>query len=449
MKKLSKPALSVKQYLEKNLPIPLKTLRHLSNANTAALLMELEEPQRKQLFQELLKAKLAPSILSEMPEPHIKDFIQNLSQKAQIALFSQGQTDDIIYLMDFVENRETLLSWLPKEQEEKIRKFMNYPPDTAGRLMQDDFFAVPPDFTALQAVEKLRDYSRERFVHYVYCVDEGQKLLGVLSIRQLAITPPQTLIKEVMVSPVVTVRHEKTAKEVSQIVDYHNFIALPVVNEDKKLLGLITVDDILDVIKDQATADIYARAGLPEDDRIYTKPLASIRHRMPWLLLNLMFALLASSIISLFEQTMSRLIILASLKNIVAGIGGNVGIQTLTVTARGLDTGDFSFTTFSKALIKEGIVGLVMGSAIGFMAAVVTFFWKGSLLVSLVIFLAMLLNSLIAVFSGFIIPVGLRKFNADPAVGSGALVTIITDIFGFLIFLGVASLGLQFLGESL
>ena len=446
-------AVSIRQSIQKALKesrqIPLKDLRHLSGVDTASLLMQLPEKEAGRLFEELVQANLASSALSEMPEPHLKGFLKSLSEHKLISLFSEGQVDDLIYLMDFIEDKEWLIGRLPAKRQIKLRNFMSYPAGATGRIMQDDFFSVPILVTAGQGIEKLREYSRERFVHYVYCIDEEKTLLGVLSIRQLAIAPSHIKIKDILNQDVITVTAFDSERIAAELVDQHNFIALPVIDQDSKLLGLVTVDDVLDIIKEQAQADIYARAGLPEDDRIYSSAFSSIKNRLPWMGLNLIFAFLASSIISLFEQTMSRLIILATLKNVVAGIGGNTAIQTLTVTTRGLDTGDFGFTTFTRAILKESFVGLTIGFVMGLGAALVTFIWKNSFLVSVVIFIAMLLNSLVAVLSGFVIPVALRTIRKDPAVSSGVLVTIITDIFGFFIFLGTAHIGLKLIGESL
>ena len=357
--------------------------------------------------------------------------------------------DDLVYLIDFAPHSKELLERLSLKQKITLKKFMAYPKDSAGRIMQDDFFALPFESLAEQGIEKLREYSREKFVHYIYVADEKQILFGVLSIRQLAISSPKTKIKDIMNKSVVSVQPWQSSHSAADIVSHHNFIAVPVTDENNKLLGLITVDDVLDIIEEEAAAKIYAMAGLPEDDRIYTKSSKAIKNRMPWLALNLVFAILASFIISLFEQTMSRLIILATLKNIVAGIGGNTAIQTLTVTARGLDTGDFHFTTVSKALVKETISGLTTGCVLGLGAGLITYFWKNSLLVTGIIFFAMVLNSLVAVWSGFIIPILMRKLKKDPAVSSGVIVTVITDIFGFFIFLSMAAAGLKFFGESL
>lgn len=426
-----------------------KKLRHLSSADAANLLIKSNQRESDQLFQDLMKANLAVSALSEMQGPYLKKFLKKLSKEQLIALFSQGSMDDLVYIINFIDKKNQFIKEIPIKQSYKLKKFMAYPKDSTGRIMQDDYFAVQLETTAEQAIESLREYSRNKFVHYIYCVDKNKKLIGILSIRQLATSSPSIAMETIINQNVMTLNPNSPAKDTAQVVSHHNYIAMPVVDDKKRMLGLVTVDDILDIVSDQATAQMYAMAGLPEDDRIYTNPFKSIKNRLPWLMVNLLFAALTSSIIGLFEHTMSRLIILATLKNIVAGIGGNTAIQTLTVTTRGLETGDFNFTTFSRALFKELIVGAAMGFFMGVGAGLITYFWKDSLLVSIVIFIAMFINSIIAVLAGFLIPIFMRKINKDPAVSSGVLVTITTDIFGFFIFLSIASLGLKLIGESL
>ena len=397
-----------KNEIQNTYKIP-KKLRHLSSADAANLLIESDKKESDKLLQDLIKANLAVSALSEMKEPYLKQFLKKLSKEQLITLFSQGSMDDLVYLIHFIDKKNQFLKEIPLKQSQKLKKFMAYPRDSTGRIMQDDYFSVNLEDSATDVIESLREYSRNKFVHYIYCVDRDKKLLGVLSIRQLVIASPKTIMKEIINQNIITLKAQTPATESSKIVSRYNYIAMPVVDDKKRMLGLVTVDDILDIVSDQATAQIYAMAGLPEDDHIYTNPFKSIRYRLPWLIVNLFFAAIASSIISLFEQTMSRLIILATLKNIVAGIGGNTAIQTLTVTTRGLETGDFNFTTFTKALFKELIVGLAMGLMMGLGAGLITYFWKGSLLVAIVIFLAMFINSIIAVLAGYLIPLLMRK----------------------------------------
>ena len=447
-KTTSKPNLL--ELLKKPEALSLRKLRHISHVDMADFLSHPENVSyHSSLFEILLKYKLAVPTLSEMQADSLKLFLQNQKEETLVSLFSEGAMDDLIYLLEMTEKADKILEKLPFQQKKQLEKFMAYPKDSSGRIMQDDYFSLPLNATVGEGIEKLREYSREKFVHYIYVLDDLKTLKGVLSIRQLAIADPKISIQHIMNENMITSSPHKPATETAQLVSRHNFIALPVVDQKKRLLGLITVDDVLDIIEESAEAQIYAMAGLQEEDRVYTKSSKTIKNRLPWLALNLVFAVFASFIISLFEESMSRLIILATLKNIVAGIGGNTAIQTLTVTTRGLDTGDFQLTSFAKAFRKETISGLVMGAVLGLLVAVLVFLWKGSLLVACILALAMLLNSLMAVWSGLLIPIWLKKNKKDPAVGAGVLVTVITDIFGFFIFLGMASLALQFFGETL
>lgn len=441
--------LSIKNLLDDTQEITLQTLRHISHADLAYALLDKRQDNKEKLFQLLLDFKLAVPVLSEMKEIQLKKFLRELPKETLIPLFSEGPMDDLVYMIDFVPQKEELLEALPVKQKNNLKKFMAYPEDSAGRIMQDDYFAIPPTASVEQGVEKLREYARQKFVHYIYSTDQENVLQGVLSIRQLAISEPKTQIKDILNKNVISIKPQQSAKAAANIVSRHNFIAVPVIDEENKVLGLITVDDVLDIIQESATAKIYAMAGLPEGDRIYTKSSTTIKNRLPWLSINLIFAVLASSIISLFEQTMGRLIILATLKNIVAGIGGNTAIQTLTVTTRGLEAGDFNFTNIPRALAKETISGLTTGCVMGLGAGLITYFWKSSLLVACIIFLAMVFNSLMAVWAGFATPLIMKRLKKDPAISSGVIVTVITDIFGFFVFLGMASAALKFFGESL
>ncbi|MCB0357687.1 MAG: magnesium transporter, partial [Bdellovibrionales bacterium] len=282
--------------------------------------------------------------------------------------------------------------------------------------------------------------------YYIYCVNERHQLAGIISLRQLATAPENKALADIVKEDVVTVFPEEPAEKAAEFVSHYDLIAIPVVSHDRELLGIVTVDDILDIIQEQATAGIYAQAGLQEDDRVFTPARQSINKRIPWMFLNLLLAALASSVVSLFENTMSHLIILASLKNIVAGMGGNTAIQSLTVVTRGLATGDFSFISQTKAIVKEVIVGVTIGIMTGISAGLLTYIWKANLMVSIVICISMIINSFLAAIAGAVVPISLKKMGWDPATGSGVLVTMFTDIISFFSFLGIATLGLKFFG---
>lgn len=315
--------------------------------------------------------------------------------------------------------------------------------------MHTKFFALNSHITAFEGLAELRKRAQMESIYYIYCVDEDRRLVGVISLRALATAPADTPLQKLFKSDLVTVYPDSSQEEVARIVSHYDYIAIPVINKEDRLVGLITVDDILDVVEEQATANIYASAGLQEGDRVYTPAKTSLKGRMPWMFLNLFLAIVASFVISLFEETMSQLIILASLNNIVAGLGGNTAVQTLTVVTRGLSTGDFDFISINKAILKESYVGLSLGLITGLATGLLVYIWKSNLLVAVVICISMILNSFVASIIGALVPIYLKKKGRDPAVGSGVLVTTLTDILGFLSFLGLAAAGLALFGASL
>lgn len=438
----------VKRLLSGRNSRPLRSiLLKTEPADLASLLGQFNSRERRLLLEALIDVDKATATLLELPDTQIASTLRTLSHERMIQLFLSSTNESVAYLISQMSEteREVILNELGAEKNSKIRQLLSYPEDSAGRLMETDAFALPIQITAGQGLEVIRKAAGEQSIYYIYCTDKSGKLQGVLSLRDLATANPETPLQDLIKKDVVSVTPDASSEEAARIVSHYDFIALPVVDSNRVLLGVITVDDVLDIIQEQATANIYAQVGLQENDRVYSSMGFKIKNRMPWMFLNLLLGALASSVVSLFEDTMSQLIVLASLKNIVAGMGGNTAIQTLTVVTRGIATGDFSFITHGKTIVKETIVGVVIGSMTGLAAALLIYFWKGSTLVSVVIFISMILNSLVAACFGAFVPILLDKFKWDPATGSGVIVTMITDIFGFFSFLGIATLGLKLL----
>lgn len=428
----------------------LSILARLEPADLATLFGHLDTRESRYLVDALLSIDKVSETLILIPEQRLKLLLEKLEKNMLVSLLIYSSDEEAAHFLGLLElgERQNLLDAIEGPKKRRIQLFLDYPEGSAGRVMLTQIFTMSPKSTAAQGIEQLRSAAQEESIYYIYCVNDDHQLVGVVSLRVLATAPANSLVESLMKKEVVSVTPLDSAEQVAQLVRHYDFIALPVVDETKKLLGIVTVDDVLDIIQEEATADIYAAAGLQEDDRVYTPARASIKNRAPWMLLNLLLAALASSVINLFESTMSQLILLASFQNIVAGLGGNTAIQTLTVVTRGLATGDFNYVSYAKAILKECSVGLAMGFLTGICAGLLTFFWKGSWLVSLVIAVAIILNSLIAAMAGAFIPLVLRKYKLDPAVGSGVLATMITDIFGFLLFLGIATIGLHLIGPT-
>lgn len=428
---------------------PLRSiLSKLPPHDLASLINTLNKRELRLFVEALLIINKAVETLIIVPEQQLEDALRKIETEHQLRLIEQSDYDDAAYFLSLlsVGEQNEILAKIDWAKAEKIRQYLSYPEGSSGRMMHAKVFHIPVEWKAKEALSFLRQKAQTMSIYYIYCVNERNQLAGIISLRQLATVPEEKPLNEILKEDVVTVFPEEPAEKAAELVSHYDLIAIPVISHDHELLGIVTVDDVLDIIQEQATAGIYAQAGLQEDDRVFTPAHQSIKKRIPWMFLNLLLAALASSVVSLFENTMSHLIILASLKNIVAGMGGNTAIQSLTVVTRGLATGDFSFISQTKAIFKEIIVGLVIGVLTGFGAGLLTYIWKGHFMVSVVICISMIINSLLASIAGATVPITLKKVGWDPATGSGVLVTMFTDIVSFFSFLGIATIGLKLFG---
>ncbi len=426
---------------------PLRAiLGRIPPADLATLFIVLSTREKRQLIDALMAIDKATDTLVELPAPQLSEFLVALETNKLFSLLTYSPEDHAAYMLSALpdEKRATILSQLDPQREKRLMQLLSYPENSAGRMMDTHVFTLPLNLTSQQAIDYLRQKAPEQSLYYVYCVDEQNRLHGVLSLRALTTAPAETALVELARTDVVTVKPDMPNSEVAKLVSHYDLIAIPVIDDEKKLLGLITVDDVLDLIQEQATAQAYASAGLQEDDRVYSTASRSARFRLPWMIANLGTAVLASSVVGMFEKTMNELIVLAVLNNIVAGMGGNTAIQTLTVITRGFATDDFKFISYRKAVIKEILVGLSIGSVTGVVSGVFVYFWKHSAMVGAVICCALVINSLIATTFGALIPIALKELKWDPAVGSGVIVTTLTDCAGFFSFLGIATLALKY-----
>jgi magnesium transporter len=282
-------------------------------------------------------------------------------------------------------------------------------------------------------------------VFYLYVVDERRHLVGVISLRRLLLVAPDTPLKRIMTTDLSSVRVDVNQEEVARLVASYNLLAIPVVDEENKLVGVITVDDVIDVIKDEATEDVYRLAGVTGDDRVFTKPTESLRKRLPWLFVNLVTAFLAVGVVSRFEGTIAVATALAVFMPVVAGMGGNAATQTLTVIVRGIALGELTWANTRQALFKEAAVGIVNGVSCGAIAALIAWLTYGNYTLGLILGLAMIINMFVAAVAGTLIPLALRAMKIDPALASSVFITTLTDVFGFLSFLGLGALFIRYL----
>mgnify|MGYP001309114597 CR=1 FL=1 len=431
---------------------PLKSiLRKCEPADIATLFSFYPLRENMHLIQALLSTGQAAEVLEEVPEPQLKSLLEALDEDATRKLFSDYAEDDCAFFLSLLneDKQETILDLLSPRRAQRLKQILSYPEDTAGRIMNTEVFSIPANLNAEEGIEYLRQKPKDAPFYYAYLTDDEARLVGVVSLREMATAAANTPLMDLAKKDIVATSLESTTEEVSILVERYNFLAIPVVNEDKKVMGIVEIDDVIDIIQEQATADIYASAGLQEDDRVYSPILFSIKHRFPWMLLNLGLAAWVSRVVSLFEGTMQELIILATLNNIVAGMGGNTAIQTLTVVTRGIALEDFSYISRWRVILKEVMVGSFNGFVIGIVAAVLVYYWKDNLMVSIVIWIALVINSMVASLLGASIPMLLKRLGKDPAAGSGVLVTTLTDAAGFFAFLGIASLGMVYFKDYL
>lgn len=431
---------------------PLRTwLSKLTPSDIGLTLTELDARETRRLFDQLIISQRASSVLDTLPPESLKETLSCLEPKQILEIVKSSSADEAAYFYRHLGAAEQtqVLSELPSDKQEQLKLFLSYPEGSSGRLMKTRPFSVHSKLTASEAIQALRDRAKTESIYYIYCVDQEERLLGVASLRQMVAADPSTLLEVIMDTRIISVHPDTPAQQASQLVSHYDFIAIPVVDPiTGVLLGIVTVDDVLDYYEDRVTAEIYASRGLREGDRVYSTAWHSFQLRLPWMVLNLGLAAMVSSMISLFEETMSQMIILATLNNIVAGIGGNTAIQSLTVVTRGLATQDFEYIKVIKAFFKELRVGLALGVVMGLLTGILVFIWKQNALVASVIAISILMNLCMAAFLGTLAPLVLKRFGKDPAVGSGVLVTMFCDLFGFFTFLGTATLALKYFGGS-
>jgi magnesium transporter len=427
----------------------LNLLQKQHPADLAQILSTLHERNRHAVFSVVVdrNSKLAMEALSELGPEAGAALLRDRSAE-EIARFVQElPSDDAAALIDYLpeELSAAVLELMRRKESATVENLLEYAEQTAGRIMNPKVFALSEELTVGEAITELQSSRDVEMVFYVYVVDGRRHLVGVVSLRRLLLVAPETPLKRIMTTDLISVRVDTDQEEVARQVASYNLLAIPVVDEENKLMGVITVDDVIDVIKDEATEDIYRLAGVSGDERVFTPAADSLRLRMPWLAVNLVTAFLAASVVGLFEGTIARVTALAIFMPIVAGMGGNAATQTLTVIVRGIALGELTWGNARKALLKEVSVAFANGVAIGILAAGLAWLFRGDLMIGILLAAAMVINLCVAATAGTLIPLGLRAMKIDPALASSVFITTLTDVAGFASFLGLATVFLPYL----
>jgi len=430
----------------------LNLLQKQHPADLAQVFGDLPDKEREAAFSLLAdrNGRLAMEALSEIG-PEAGAALLGSRPAEEIARLAQEiPSDDAAALIDHLpeELSNVVLDLMRPKESRVVEHLLEYAERTAGRIMNPNVFALNEDMTVGEAITELQSNREVEMVFYLYVVDERRHLVGVTSLRRLLLVSPETPLKRIMTADLISARVDMDQEEVARQVAAYNLLAIPVVDEENKLVGIITVDDVIDVIKDEATEDIYRLAGVAVDERVFTPAQESLRKRLPWLGVNLATAFLAAAVVGIFTGTINALPILAVFMPIVAGMGGNAATQTLTVIVRGIALGELSWSNSRKALMKEAAVGLGNGLVLGLIAASVAWLTRGDPVLGLVLGAAMVINMFVAATAGVLIPLGLRAAGIDPALASSVFITTMTDVFGFLSFLGLATLFSQHLTRS-
>jgi magnesium transporter len=422
-----------------------------------ALIENLRAPDQADVFNELAPEDQA-ALLPRLDPDESADILEHLEDEDAAEVAEQLDADTLSRIVDEMEPDEAadLLGDLPKahadqvlarlEDPEEVRPLLIHPDETAGGRMTSDFLALRRRMTVAEAIEALRNWApNENFPYYLFVVDRDNILRGVLSLRRLLTADPNVALASIMDADVISVSAGTDQEEAARLMSRYSLLALPVVDEAGRLLGMITHDDLIDVIEEEATEDIYRLAGVLEEERAFGPVRASVRRRLPWLYVNMLTAFLAAWVISQFKGTIERVAILAAFQAIVAGQGGNAGTQALTVMVRSIALGEVEFRDAWRALLKEVMVGLINGVAVGLAVGLIAAIVQGRPALGLVIGLAMIGNMMAAGIAGALVPVILKRLKIDPALASGVIVTAVTDVTGFALFLGLATVFIQWL----
>ncbi|SOB91743.1 Mg2+ transporter MgtE [Ureibacillus xyleni] len=378
----------------------------------------------------------------ELEDEEYEQFLKEMDTSYGAEMLSYMYTDDAVDVLNELdeEHRESFLEMMDSETVEEINELLAYEEYTAGAIMTTEYVSILENSTVRSAMTVLRNEApNAETIYYVFVVDDQHHLTGVISLRDLIISEEDTLIRDIMNDRVVNVKVTDDQEEVAQIMKDYNFLAIPVVNEQQEMQGIITVDDIIDVIDEEASDDYSKLAGVSDIDDIDGGPFKAATKRLPWLIMLLFLGMITASLMAQFEATLDKVALLALFIPLISGTSGNSGTQALAVAVRGIATGEIQEKSKIKMLFREIMTGLITGIVCGIVVVAIIFFWKHSLLIGLLVGAAICCSILVATIAGSFIPLLIHKLGVDPAVASGPFITTLNDVTSILIYLGLAT----------
>ncbi|MBW1988918.1 MAG: magnesium transporter [Deltaproteobacteria bacterium] len=438
---------TTRRLLRRGADLHLRKMVNRAHAADLSVVFHALTPQdQKKLFSMIEDPAAKGHLLSDMDEDALFRTIEDLSPEQLVDILETMPTDDVADLLGRLphEQTEEILKRMNKKGSAEVEDLLRYGDQTAGGIMVPDFVAVKEDATARQAIESLqKEYKDVEMPFYLYVVDEYDRLVGVSSLRQLVLVPPDTPVREFMTRDVLSVRTDMDQEEVAKIVARYDILAVPVVDENNRLVGIVTVDDVLDIIREEATEDFLKMAGVGEEYVETQSVVRSTRIRLPWLFASCMGGIVAFFVISGFESTLERVAYLAAFIPVIMGMGGNIGIQSSTIVVRGLATGRIHLADLSRVVGKElavgMILGIVYGCLVGLVAGLALPGWQLAAAVGLGVFSAMTVAALV----GSMFPLVFFRISIDPAVATGPFVTTSVDILSVFFYFEIATLFLE------
>ena len=401
------------------------------------------DEEQIQVFSIMEENEHTAEFLVELDDTLLANLLENESPERIAHVIQQASANDQSYILGTLEDEQaqSVIELLKAEEQEEIEELMGYPEDSAGAMMTTDVFTLYQDTSCQDALKSLQDQTEAEMVFYLYITDDDDRLVGVASLRALATTRSNTLLKDTMVKRVHSVRPETDQEDVAQIVAQYNYLAVPVLDADDHLIGIVTVDDVVDVIREEATEDFLQMAGAGKDREILLKSSwENARARFPWLFASWIGGIVAATIIGAFEHMLQSIIALAAFIPVIIGMGGNIGTQSSTIIVRGMATGRIEIGSEMKVLFKEIRVGLILGGLYGLMLGLFAKFRFIDVdpMLGVVVGLSIGCSMLMAVAVGTFIPMFLRKVDIDPAIATGPFVTTSIDILGVLFYFVIA-----------
>jgi magnesium transporter len=434
---------SIKRLLRRDAASNLKKIINKTHAaDLSVVLSALPSPDRRRLFSMIKGIQQKGLLFRELEEDIFLELVEALRVEELVEIFENIPTDDAADLLGRlpVQTSDAILHRMKKEGMDQLEGLLRYEDDTAGGIMVPDFIALTQDTTARQAVESLqKEYAAVEMPFYLYVVDEYGKLVGVISLRQLVVVPPDTPLRDFMSTDVFSVRTDVDQEEVAKIVARYDILAVPVVDETNRLVGIVTVDDVIDIFRREATEDMLKMAGAGEEFVETKSVLKSTRIRLPWLFASAVGGVVAFFIINQFEESLNRFVYLAAFIPVIMGMGGNIGTQSSTIVVRGLATGRISVGEIWTVVLKELTIGFILGAVYGVLIASVAQVRFQMDMLALSVGLAVISSMTVAALVGSFVPMAFARLNVDPAVATGPFVTTAMDIISVFTYFLIAT----------